>query len=162
MNKQETLAFLDQAGVEYELTEHPAAFTVEQMDQLDLPHPEAGAKNLFLRDNRKRTYCLLTCRDHKRVDLKAFAAQNGLRRLQFASADDLRDMLGLIPGSVTPLGLLNDADRRVVFYLDDDFTHPGELIGVHPNQNTATVWMQGSDLLRIVREHGNQTHVVKI
>ena len=64
-------------------------------------------------------------------------------------------LLGLEAGSVTPLGLLNDEDCRVIFYLDAEFTG---LIGVHPNDNTATVWMQAEDLKRLIEEHGNPVH----
>lgn len=162
MDKRETLAYLDAHGVAYELTEHPAAFTVEEMDRIALPHPEAGAKNLFLRDDKHRNHYLVTLRDHKAIDLRAFAREQGLRRLSFASAVDLQAMLGLAPGSVTPLGLLNDKDRRVALYLDDEFTRPGELIGVHPNDNTATVWLAGSDIVRLIRDHGNPVHPVHL
>ncbi len=66
------------------------------------------------------------------------------------------DMLGLIPGAVTPLGLLNDLGRRVSFWLDSSFLDSPGLIGVHPNDNTATVWLKTADLLRLLREHGTQ------
>ncbi len=162
MDKHETLAYLDAHGVPYELTEHPAAFTVEEMGRVALPHPEAGAKNLFLRDDKHRSHYLVTLRDHKAIDLKAFAREQELRRLSFASAEDLQGLLGLTPGSVTPLGLLNDKDRRVALYLDEEFARPGELIGVHPNDNTATVWLPGTDLVRLIRDHGNPVHLVRI
>ena len=66
---------------------------------------------------------------------------------------ELMDMLGLIAGAVTPLGLLNDDQRKVRWFLDRDFA--GGRIGVHPNDNTATVWLQTEDLLELIREHGN-------
>ena len=68
-------------------------------------------------------------------------------------------ILKLSPGSVTPLGLLNDESSTVGLYLDDEFT---DLIGVHPNENTATVWLTVSDLLTIIKEHGNPAHIIKI
>ena len=69
-------------------------------------------------------------------------------------------MLGLIAGAVTPLGLLNDAQRRVRWFLDRDFL--GGRIGVHPNDNTATVWLQTEDLLELVKEHGNSVELSDI
>ena len=68
-------------------------------------------------------------------------------------------ILKLSPGSVTPLGLLNDDASTVGLYLDDEFT---DLIGVHPNENTATVWLSVSDLLTVIKEHGNPVHIVEI
>ena len=102
-------------------------------------------------------------RGDKRVDLKQFRQQNQTRSLSFASAEELGELLGLIPGAVTPLGLLNDGDRRVSFYLDASFCRPeAQKIGVHPNDNTATLWLQVEDLLRLIRAHGNPVHVVPI
>lgn len=65
-----------------------------------------------------------------------------------------------ISGSVTPLGLLNDPDRSVQFYLDRDFE--GDRIGVHPNDNTATVWLSTRDLLDLLREHGSPVQWAEI
>ena len=70
--------------------------------------------------------------------------------------------LGLIPGAVTPLGLLNDESRSVKWYLDSDFVKPDGLIGVHPNDNTATVWLKVEDLLSVIREHGNAVEIVDL
>ena len=65
------------------------------------------------------------------------------------------DILGLIPGAVTPLGILNDTDRRVSLFLDRSFLDKPGLVGVHPNDNTATVWLKTEDLISIVKDHGN-------
>lgn len=69
-------------------------------------------------------------------------------------------IMGLTPGSVTPLGLLNDKEHKVRFYLDADFTD--SLMGIHPNENTATVWIKSADLVRIIKEHGNEVETVQI
>lgn len=159
MTKQEVYDYLASHGIEFEKTEHEAIFNVEELQAAKLPHPEAQAKNLFVRDEKKRHYYIITVKEHKRVDLKDFRLKHGLRPLSFASADDLMSILKLSPGSVTPLGLLNDESSTVGLYLDDEFT---DLIGVHPNENTATVWLSVSDLLTIIKEHGNPVHIIKI
>ena len=74
--------------------------------------------------------------------------------------DELADILGLTPGSVSPFGLLNDAEKKVVFYLDAAFQEAPGLIGIHPNDNTATVWLKAEDLIRIIEEHGNEVHIM--
>ncbi len=126
---------------------------MEQLAAIHLPHPEWDAKNLFVRDDKKRNYYLIAVKGDKRVDLKEFRRQHGLRGLSFASADDLLAILGLIPGAVSPLGVLNDTQRRVHVYLDREFA--GSMIGVHPNDNTATVWLLADDLLALLKQHGN-------
>ena len=160
MNKEETYRYLTEHGVAYEITEHAAVFNMEELDAVRLPYPEWDAKNLFVRDDKKRNYYLITVKGDKRVDLKEFRKQHGLRNLTFASAEDLLAYMGLTPGSVTPLGLLNDPEHRVRFYLDGAFA--GDRIGVHPNDNTATVWMQADDLVRLVRENGNEMEFVEL
>ena len=127
---------------------------------MELPYPKWDAKNLFVRDDKKRNYYLISVKGDKRVDLKAFRKRQGLRPLSFASADDLLAILGLTPGAVTPLGLLNDKAGKVYFYLDVDFK--GHLIGVHPNDNTATVWLLADDLMKLLREEGHDGEFVDI
>ena len=161
MNKKETLQYLDQLGIEYEIVEHQGVFNMSEMEEISLPHPEADAKNLFVRDDKKRKYYLLTVKGDKRVNLAEFRKQNDTRRLSFASPADLKEKLDLTPGSVTPLGLLNDQKHEVSFYLDEYFTDQPR-IAVHPNDNTATIWLNPQDLLAVVKKQGNPIKVVEM
>ena len=97
MNKQEIYALLDERNIWHEVTEHKAVYNMTEVTEIYLPYPEADAKNLFIRDDKKRNYYLITVKGNKRTDLKAFRQQNGTRPLTFASDQDLMDMLGLIP-----------------------------------------------------------------
>ncbi len=160
MRKTEVYQYLKEQKIDFEVTEHKAVFNMEELNTVELPYPEWDAKNLFVRDDKKRNYYLITVKGDKRVDLKEFRKQHGLRALSFASAEDLRSIMGLEPGSVTPLGILNDSEHKVHFYLDNEFA--GNKIGVHPNDNTATVWMQADDLMRLIENHGNETEFAKI
>lgn len=159
MDKREIYQYLTEQGVHYEVTEHKAVFNMEDVEALDMPYPNLSAKNLFVCD-RKKNYYLITTKGNKRVNLKAFWEKNGLNRLSFASPDDLKAILNLIPGAVTPLGLLNDEHSRVRYFLDAELM--GSLMGVHPNDNTATVWMQVEDLVNLIRQHGNEVNIVEI
>lgn len=161
MNKQEVYEFLQAQGVTYEVTEHKAVYNMDELAEVELPYPEADAKNLFVRDDKKSSYYLITVRGSKRVDLQEFRKAYGTRRLSFASAEDLARLLGLFPGSVTPLGLLNNVEKNVKLFLDSDFADD-DLIGVHPNENTATVWLKAGDLVRLIREHGNEVEAVEL
>ena len=158
MNKQETLDYLSDRGIPFEIMEHAAVYTMEELKAVALPHPESEAKNLFVRDDKKRYY-LITVKGDRRVDLKRFQKEQGTGRLSFASGEDLMHILGLTPGAVTPLGLLNDGERQVTLYLDTAFGDG--LIGVHPNDNTASIWLKAADLMRVIEAHGNPVRLVK-
>lgn len=160
MKKAEIYQYLTGKGISYEVTEHGAVYNMEDLAAMDLPYPDSDAKNLFVRDDKKRNYYLITVKGEKQVNLKEFRKAHGLRNLSFASPDDLMAIMGLIPGAVTPLGLLNDEEKKVIFYLDQELED--SLIGVHPNDNTATVWMQSKDLMMLLKEHGTEVHVVEI
>lgn len=162
MNKAEIYDLLRTRGIWHEITEHKAVYNMAELTDVALPYPEADAKNLFVRDDKKRNYYLITVRGDKRVDLKEFRHRYGTRALSFASENDLMQVLGLIPGAVTPLGLLNDAECKVQLYLDEAFFAAPGLIGVHPNDNTATVWLRADDLAALIREHGNPVHIAEL
>ena len=68
----------------------------------------------------------------------------------------------LFPWAVSPFGLLNDSELKVKFYLDKEFLDGDGIIGIHPNDNTATVWLKTSDLVDIIKEHGNEVVLMNI
>ena len=156
MNKQQIYDYLQENSIWHEITEHKAVYNMAELAEVPCPYPEADAKNLFVRDDKKQNYYLITVKGEKRVNLKAFRKAQGTRNLSFASAEDLLKRLALIPGAVTPLGVLNDETRSVQVFLDQDFLQEPGLVGVHPNENTATVWLKTEDLIRIIREQGNE------
>lgn len=162
MNKEQIYALLNEAQIWHEIMEHAAVYNMAEFAELNLPHSDADAKNLLIRDDKKEHYFLITIKGEKRVDLKAFRQTHGTRKLSFASAEDLMATLGLIPGAVTPLGLLNDTEGKVALFLDQDFFEGSGLIGVHPNDNTATVWLKATDLVALLREHGHTVNVVQL
>ena len=156
MNKQDIYDFLKEKGIRHGVTEHGAVFNMEELDAVEMPHKDRLAKNLFVRDDRKENYYLITVRGERRVDLKEFKRTFGTRHLTFAGEEDMKRMLGVLPGSVSPFGLLNDSEHMVRFFVDRSFMEGDGLIGIHPNDNTATVWMNFEDLLSIIREQGNE------
>lgn len=162
MDKKGIYGFLDKKNISYEVTEHKAVYNMAELNEIDMPYPEADAKNIFIRDDRHEAYYMITVKGDKRVDIKAFRRTNGTRALSFASESELKDILDLIPGSVTPLGLLNDEEKRVRLYLDKEFFDGEGIIGVHPNDNTATVWLRVNDLVEIIREHGNEVYITDL
>ena len=154
MNKNEIYEMLNNRKIWYEVTEHKAVYNMEELDSIDLPYKDCDAKNLFVRDDKKKNYYLITVRGKKKVNLKEFKNKYNMKNLSLSSEEDLFNILNLTRGSVTPFGLLNDKDKKVVFYLDSDFKND-DIIGIHPNANTATIWIKVKDLIDIIEEHGN-------
>ena len=111
--REKVFARLEELGVSYEVTEHPAVFTIGEMDALGLTAKGEVCKNLFLRDAKGRRHFLVVVPGEARADLRALAAQLESSKLSFASAERLEKYLGLKQGEVTPLGVLNDADAAV-------------------------------------------------
>lgn len=155
-DKNGVLALLESAAIKYEVTEHRPIYTVEEGEALKLPHPEAIARTLFLCDDKHQNFWLVTLPKDKKLDLKALRAQLGSRRLTFAAAEELDAMLNLPPGSVTPLGALNDAESRVPVIIDSAFKE--SLIGVPLLTNTATIWLNGADLALMLTQQGHKVN----
>lgn len=160
MTKEETYQYLTDLHIVFEITEHGAVFNMAELEAVQLPYPDADAKNLFVRDDKRRNYYLITVKGDKRVDLKDFRKKHELRPLSFCSAEELMDIMKLYPGAVSPLGLLCDEEHKVKFFLDEAFgTGP---VGIHPNDNTATIWLKTADLVRIITEHGNDVEMFNL
>ena len=153
------LAALDGAGVKYRLAEHAHADTIDDVVALGLEDGDRIAKNLFVRDAKKINYYVLIVRQDKHVSLKEAQEKMGAGKLTFASEEELEALLGLSKGSVTPLGYMNDAAKKVTFVIDRDFKDG--VIGVHPCDNTATVWLDTDVLISLIRAHGNFVYFLK-
>ena len=161
MNKQEIYNYLNSKNIKYEIINHIPVYNMFDLEKVNLPNKEYDAKNLFIRDDKKINYYLITIKGDKKINLKEFRKVNNTRPLTFASDLDLLNILNLKPGSVTPLGLLNDKKIQVKFYLDDEFDLDS-YIYVHPNDNTATISLKVLDLINIIKEHGNLTNIIKL
>ena len=135
--------------ISYEIINHPAVFTIEEMENLQLLHMDKVVKNLFVRDDKKRNYYLIMVQSSKSINLKALRQKIASKPLTFAGEEDLYKYLRLRKGEVSPFGVLNDAESEVVVVIDNDLKDY-EIIGVHPNDNTATVFLSPDDLVKIL------------
>lgn len=90
----------------------------------------------------------------KRADLKILANKINGKRLSFANEVELKTYLGLIPGSVTPLGVINDKESIVTLVLDKELKN--KILLVHPNRNTATIAIRYEDLIKFINYCGNK------
>src|SRR5690242_677593 len=129
--------------------EHAAVFTVAESRQLDASFPGAHTKNLFLKD-AAGAFWLVTVPAEARVDLKALPKAIGSKRVSFAKPEDMARLLGITPGSVTPLAMINAAPGSVTVVLEEGLAS-AERINVHPLRNTGTLGLSGADVLRLLR-----------
>lgn len=159
--KEAICRLLDARGIAYERVDHPPMATVSDMEAHRLQERGAVAKNLFLRDAKGRRHFLIVLRWDKKADLQAVREQLGSTRLSFASDERLQRYLGVRPGSVSPLGALNDESRSVAVYMDEDLKRAGRM-GIHPNDNTATVYLAYADLEELLRAHGTPVSTIRI
>ena len=162
MNKKEIINFIKSKNIWYESLEHKKVYTMEELEKLNLPHKNSEAKNLFVRDDKKKNYYLIIVSGTSKINLKEFSKKYNTRHLSFASEEDLMNILKLTKGSVSPLGILNDKNNLVKVFIDSYFINKENIIGVHPNDNTMTIWLRINDLINIIKEHGNIIQVVDI
>ena len=154
------LADLDALGVPFAAYEHVAVFTVAESDEVNAAIPGAHTKNLFLKDNGG-AYWLVTVPGEARVDLKALPAAIGSKRVSFGKADDMERLLGITPGSVTPLAAINAPPGSITVVLDEELA-AAETVNVHPLRNTATLGLPGAVILDLLRHWGHQPVVAPI
>jgi Ala-tRNA(Pro) deacylase len=154
-------AFLSALDIRCERVEHPPVATIEDVEQLVPPLPGAPTKNLFLRDKRGSRQALVVVGARKPVDLRALAASTGFERPSFGSADRLMRCLGIAPGCVSLLALVNDAERRVEVFVDRD-VWAADAFHCHPLVNTATLSLQHADAERFLAATGHACRVVDI
>lgn len=156
--KNKVCEYLSSLGIEYERHDHDPIFTMEEINNSNLDPDGYIAKNLFLRDNSGKRHMLVTISGDKTPDLKVLRGSLESSRLSFGSEERLWDRLSLTKGSVSPMGLMNDKENLVEFFLDKDLLER-PYIGIHPNHNSATLFLKVADLITAVEKTG---HVVKI
>ena len=154
MQEEIVFAALNRMGISYRAVEHPAIFTVEEMEREHVDDGEEIPKNLFLKERGKRHF-VVALKKHKTADLKVLREKLDTRPLSFASEGRLMRYMGLTKGSVSVFGVLNDTERAVEVV-------GCKSIGFHANRNTCTVFLSMEDVEKALRAHGNTVTYVDI
>ena len=154
------LADLGTLAIPFAAHEHDAVFTVAESDAVNADIPGAHTKNLFLKDKKDQLW-LVTAAAYTSVDLKGLPDLIGAGRLSFGSPERLMDNLGVTPGSVTPLALINDTARRLRFVLDEKLTQCST-VNCHPLRNDMTTCLAPDALLRLLRHWGYDPVVARL
>lgn len=154
--------FLKETGVSHKTLKHPAAFTIEECQKVRDRVEAPVFKNLFLTNKQQTKFYLLVMPGEKVFKTKYLSAQINSARLSFATPDHMQRMLGVTPGSVTPLGLINDEDLTVNLLLDRDILNYTEF-ACHPCINSASVVMKLEDFLeKVIPATGHQFQWVEL
>jgi len=153
--------FLRQHGIAAVRHEHPAVMTVEESERLVPRLPGAKTKNLFLRDKKGQRHFLVTAPHDKAVRLDALGELLGAGRLSFASPERLQKHLGLLPGAVSLLGLVNDSASAVEFVIDRSLWE-ADAVHAHPLVNTATTVVPHAELERFLAATGHLPRVIEL
>ena len=153
------LELLSALKIEHKTVSHEAMFTVAQSKSLRETDPHGSyTKNLFMR-NKKGAMWLITCNEDRQIDLKALAAAMGYTgsngRFSFASEDRLGRYLGVSPGAVSPLALINDPGNAVQFAIDSSLLDH-EVIHLHPLDNHHTITISVKDLIQFAEYTGHK------
>ena len=154
-------ATLAELNIPFERHDHAAVFTCEEAYAAMPGHEAVQTKNIFLRDKRGRRHLLLVTTCEKSVDVKKFADAADADHLSFASPERMMKYLGVEPGSVTVLGLVNDIGNGVELYVDRDVWNTPRW-RCHPLVNTATLVVARTDLERFFAHTGHRPTVLDI
>ncbi len=153
--------FFAEHSIQYERHDHPPVFTVEQANRL-VPHLRgAKTKNLFLRDKKGQCHFLVVVGHEKSVDLKVLSSLLKVGKLNLASPDRLQQYLGVEPGAVSILGVVNDLECQVRFIVDRDLWK-AKAFQCHPLVNTSTVVIPNADLKRFLDLTGHEAEVIGV
>ena len=156
----EIIRMLEKKGVPYSIIEHKRVFSIAELDDIDANGKDAIVKNIVLCDDKKRSFFFLTVPPHMRVDLKALRKCLSSRPLSFLDENRLHEFLKIGKGEATPFALLNDEENLFSFILDRSLLN--KMIGIHPNDNSKTVFLNSLSLLQMLREQGKDCLVIDV
>ncbi|MBZ8135042.1 prolyl-tRNA synthetase associated domain-containing protein [Afifella sp. IM 167] len=158
--RAELMAFLDGLGIETQTVEHPPLFTVAESQDLRGELPGGHTKNLFLKDKKGAVF-LVVAEEEAAIDMKTLHKRIGSARLSFGKPELLFELLGVVPGSVTPFAIINDEAGAVAVILDEPLLSH-EQLNFHPLENTATTRIARADLLAFLKAAGHAPQVLAV
>jgi Ala-tRNA(Pro) deacylase len=151
-------AYLDSLGIAHKTMTHPAVFTVDEGRDLHKAIPGGHTKNLFLRDKKGVPFLVVALEDAV-IDLKSLhRILSASGRFSFGTADLMRELIGVEPGSVTPFAAINDKAGRVTVVLDAAMMAHA-VLNFHPLVNTGTTTISRQDLVKFLEATGHPPRI---
>ena len=158
--QKELLKVLDQNNIEYTNHEHPAVFTVEEADLHHKGIDGVHSKNLFFKDKKKKLFLVVTLSD-KAIKIKDMAKKIGAKNMSFGKPELLAQVLGVIPGAVTPFAVINAGEHNIKVVLDEEMME-NDLLNFHPLVNTATTTIAAGDLVKFMEHCDQEFEIIRL
>lgn len=152
---------LNELNIEFQLVEHEPALTTEQADSFIEGIPGVRTKTMFLTNKKKKNFYLVIMDDAKRLDMNMFKDIVEEKQIKMASEETLFDKMSLPPGVVSPFGLLNNVDKDIKVYFDEEIVEE-ERMSFHPNTNEKTIFIATNDLFKFLENIGYEVNIVKL
>lgn len=158
---QKVVDQLNELGIPFQMVEHEPALTTEQADRFIEGIEGVRTKTMFLTNKKIRNFYLVIMDDAKRLDMDVFKGIVEEKQIKMASAETLNDKMMLPPGVVSPFGLLNNEDKDIQVYFDQEIVSE-ERMSFHPNTNDKTIFVNTKDLFTFLKETGYEPHVIEL
>src|SRR3989338_4152244 len=153
--------FLEKNRIKYIVHTHKAVFTCEEADIHCKHVPGTPGKNLFLKEDKGNQFFLVILPADKKLNMNSLAPVLSVKKLKFANENELKEILGLTPGSVSPLGLLNDKEKKTRVIIDEEIW-AAETVNFHPNINTESLEFTKDNFHRLITTLLSNFEILKI
>ena len=157
LSEKKLLNLIEKKGINSRLYTHEPLSTVEESMKHRGEIEGAHSKNLFFK-NKKNSFFLFSCLENTTVNIKNISKSLSLGNISFANEHYLSLYLGVKPGAVTPFGLLNDIENKVIFFLDRNFFNY-KIVNFHPLTNTSTIGMNINDFINFLIENKKKVNI---
>ena len=158
---QKVVDQLNELGIPFQIVEHEPALTTEQADRFIEGIEGVRTKTMFFTNKKKRNFYLVIMDDAKRLNMDVFKEIVEEKQIKMASSETLNDKMMLPPGVVSPFGLLNNKDKDIHVYFDQEIVSE-ERMSFHPNTNEKTIFVNTQDLFTFLKELGYEPHVINL
>ena len=145
--KEQVFKELEKMGIEYEVVNHPPAFTTQEADAYIEGKEGVRSKTMFKSDKKKRNFYLLILDDSKRLDIKKIGELINEKSLRLGNEENLKSKMNLQFGAVSPFGLLNNKEKDIKVYVDKEILNE-KIITFHPNENDVTIFIKINDMFK--------------
>lgn len=153
--QQQVYDYLEQQGIGFDYYEHPEAPTIEIASQFYRGEGTVLCKNLFFRNHKGNKHYLVIMDARHKMDIHEIEHQLHQGKLSFASPERMMRYLGVKPGSVSLFTLVNDVNHEVILFVDRKLLDAPK-VSFHPNDNTASLVISNSDMLKFIESIGNR------
>lgn len=153
-DKEKIYNLLNEKNINYKIQKHNAVYTMADLENSKIKTNEIILKNLFLKDSKEKHHFLVCIKGNQKIDLKKLQTSLSVKHLSFASKEELEKYLGVESGCVSPFNILNDINKEVNVIFDKNITDD-EIIGIHPNDNKETVYLEFKNIKEIIKNNGN-------